>query len=79
MRVWMALDPETERVTMQDREFGDGDFPRGLRGQGWPTREGDISEEDWEGILSGSFDWERVNDIHRSTWSENGEAPWPNP
>lgn len=79
IHVWLALDPETCRVTMQDQEFGDGNFPAGLRGLDWPIREAEIPEEDWEGILSGAYDGERVNDIHRTLWTANGATPWPHP
>lgn len=77
MRVWMALDPETRRVTMQDREFGDGDLPPGLRGLDWPKRQADIDEEAWQGILAGTLTGDEVNQIHRSAWTENGDTPWP--
>lgn len=77
MKVWLALDPETLRVTMQDREFGDSDFPRGLRGQGWATREGEIDEEVYKEILSGNMPPEENDKIHRELWSENGKTDWP--
>ena len=76
--VWMALDPETFRVTMQDSEFSEGDFPPGLRGLDWPIREGEVSEEDWLGINSGRYSGDLVNDIHRDTWTASGDAAWPN-
>lgn len=77
MRVWMAMDPETRRISMQDRDFGEMDFPPGLRGLDWPMREGTITLEEWDGILTGSLSWDEVNAIHRSTWTKNGATPWP--
>lgn len=79
MRVWLAMDPDTFRIAMQDREFGDADFPRGLRGLDWPLREAEISEEEWEGILAGTLPGDEVNAIHRDAWTRGGDAPWPNP
>lgn len=77
MRVFLALDPETFRVTMQDREFGDGDLPRGLRGSGWSFREGEISEFDWDLVLAGMLDEDELDDLHRRTWSLSGPTDWP--
>ena len=78
IHVWLALDPETLRVTMQDREFSDGDFPSGLRGLDWPIREADIPEEIWQGILSNSLTGDEINAAHRNAWTENGATAWPN-
>ncbi len=79
MRVWMAMDPENSRITMQDREFGDGDFPPGLRGLDWPLREGTVADHDWANIMAGVLTGDEVNAIHRNCWTENGDTPWPNP
>ena len=77
--VWLAMDPDTSRIAMQDTEFADGAFPRGPRGLDWPIREGDVSDEDWQGILAGTLSGDEVNTIHRTAWSESGDSPWPNP
>ena len=77
MRIWMAMDPETRRIALQDREFGDSDFPPGLRGLGWPQREGHITQEEWDGIMAGTLTGDEVDEIHRRTWTENGDTPWP--
>lgn len=79
MRVWMALDPETSRVLLQDRELGDGDFPLGLRGLAWPTREGELHDDAYAAIMAGGLTPDQINDIHRACWTANGETPWPNP
>ncbi len=78
IHVWLALDPDTLRVTMQDREFSDGDFPRGLRGVDWPQREGEIPEETYAAILSGDLPGKEVDAIHRTLWTKGGETAWPN-
>ncbi len=78
IRVWLALDPETRRVTMQDREFGEGDFPLGLRGLGWPIRLAEISEDEWDAILAGDLTGDAVDRIHRAAWTEAGPSEWPN-
>lgn len=79
MRVWMAMDPETSRITMQDREFGDGDFPRGLRGLSWPIRQGEIPANVWADIMAGVLTGPEIDEIHRACWTENGDTPWPSP
>lgn len=79
MRVFLALDPETLRVTMQDREFGDGDLPRGLRGHGWSFREGEVSDFDWDLVLAGMLDNDELDELHRRIWTESGASAWPNP
>ena len=79
MRVWMTMDPETRRVALQDREFGDGDFPPGLRGLGWPQREGELHDDAYAAIMEGGLTAEQINDIHRTCWSQNGDTPWPSP
>jgi len=73
----MAMDPETRRITMQDREFAEGDFPLGLRGLDWPIRMGEISDEDWAKMLAGTLSNDEVNVLHRATWTKNGATPWP--
>lgn len=77
MKIWMALDPETLRVTMQPTEFSDGDFPRGLRGQGWPIREGSVDPDSWGTLLAGSLSPAEQDRLHRETWNDSGAAAWP--
>jgi len=79
MHVFMALDPETFRVTMQDREFSDGSLPRGLRGLGWSFRETEIPDEVYEAVLEGSLTGREVDEFHRSAWSTAGPDAWPHP
>ncbi|MBP2323345.1 hypothetical protein JOF56_003730 [Kibdelosporangium banguiense] len=77
IHVWMSLDPETRRVTLQTREFGDGDLPRGLRGQGWPIRQAHIDETTWDALLAGELTAVQQDDLHRTLWTENGATAWP--
>lgn len=77
MHVWLALDPETRRVAMQDREFGDEDFPRGTRGLSWPQREATIDEETWTRLLAGALPYHEQDALHRDLWTANGDTPWP--
>jgi len=77
MHVWMVMDPETRRVAMQNREFADGDLPPGLRGLDWPAREGEVDDEVWASMLAGDLSGDEVNKIHRDTWTQNGDTPWP--
>ncbi len=78
MRVYLSLDPETLRVTMQDREFSDGDLPRGLRGTGWSFREGEVEDSDFDLVLAGMLDDDELDELHRNTWSASGPTDWPN-
>lgn len=77
IKVWLTLDPESLRVTMQNREFQDGDFPRGIRGVGWPIREGKIEAEVYERVMTGNLPSEENDKIHRDLWSKNGPTEWP--
>lgn len=77
MHVFMAMDPETLRVTMQDTEFSDGSLPRGLRGLGWSFRQADVPDEVYEAVLDGSLTGREVDEFHRSAWSAAGATPWP--
>lgn len=79
MRVWMTMDPENNRVTLQDRPFTRADFPPGLRGDGWPQREGEITDERWADLMAGTPTYDEVDAIHRECWTESGDTPWPNP
>ncbi|MDT8915768.1 hypothetical protein [Amycolatopsis sp. PS_44_ISF1] len=75
--VFLALDPETQRVLMQTREIGDEDLPRGLRGLGWARREADVEDDRWDALLAGELTPAEQDDLHRAAWTENGAAPWP--
>jgi hypothetical protein len=66
--IWLAQDPETGRILVQQHDWRDGDFPRGLRGQGWPRREHDVDSTDLEAMLTGALDNERVDELHRGWW-----------
>ncbi len=70
IRVWLTRDPETDRVSMQLREFSDGDFPPGKRGRGWPIRVGEIDADIWPLLLSGELPPDEQDSIHEDTWNE---------
>lgn len=78
MHVWLAMDPETDRVVMQDREFDDGNFPRGRRGRDWARREADIDEDQWARLLAGQLPPDEQDQLHQETWTKSGETAWPN-
>ncbi len=80
MRVYMAMDPETRRVLLQTREFGEFDFPRGIRGAGWPQREGELTDDVMEAVLGGTLGGRELDRIHRETWNRAGgpdDPDWP--
>lgn len=79
VHLWLALDPETFRVTAHAREPDDSDFPRGLRGQGWARREADINADLWEHLLAGGLKPAEQDELHRRLWTENGETAWLSP
>lgn len=78
--VWLAKDPETDRVTAQAREFGDGDFPRGARGRDWPIRQTAVPAKAWRALLSADLSPSEQDDAHRQWWTQaapEGVDPWP--
>lgn len=78
--IWLAMDAETRRVLVQDREFSEHDFPPGLRGAGWPQREHDVPTEKFQAILAGGMSGRELDRLHRSWWDEAGEEEdplWP--
>lgn len=75
--VWLTMDPETLRVTMQDEPFQHHHFPAGLRGLNWEKRQATISKKLYEEILGPDFDYDRSDTIHRELWSNSGDTPWP--
>lgn len=80
VHLWLALDPETRRVLVQNREFGEGDFPPGLRGNGWPQRQLDAPADEFEAILAGTVSDSELDRLHRTWWNQagrEGEPTWP--
>lgn len=71
--VWLTMDPETLRITMQDREFQHHDFPPGLRGLNWERRKARISKKLYEYVLGPDFPWDESDEIHQQLWA-NGEV-----
>lgn len=68
VHIWLAMDPETRRVSASEREYGDGDFPPGLRGAKWPVRELDVPAQTFTKIKRASFDGEAQDRLHRDWW-----------
>jgi hypothetical protein len=68
INVWMSLDPETERVSLQEHEPDDGSFPRGRRGRSWPIRRGVILESDWRRLLAAEMSPEEQDQFHLDAW-----------
>lgn len=82
MHIWMALDPETFRISVQDREFVDGDLPAGLRGLRWPKRETDVDDAEYNRLLQGTpvMPGAEMDEVHVRWWDEarsDGEPLWP--
>lgn len=75
--VWLTMDPETLRVTMQNLPFEHHHFPAGLRGLNWEKRKTKISRKLYEEIMGPDFDWDDSDRIHRELWSNSGNTPWP--
>lgn len=69
IRVWMMLDPETERVSIQEREPDDGSFPRGRRGRSWPRRQGRVDEAEWHRLLRAEMTPEEQDAFHLAAWN----------
>lgn len=80
IKVWLAMDPETRRVLVQDREFDEGSFPRGLRGQSWPQRTTEVSKGTFTKLLRSTMTPGDMDTRHRRWWDQAagpGEPPWP--
>ncbi len=78
--LWLAMDPETRRVTVQDHEWQDGDFPPGLRGAGWPRRELDVPAQTFTKLTKATLDADQQDRFHRDWWDQarkEGEPVWP--
>lgn len=80
--VWMALDPEELRIFVQLHPWGEGDFPPGPRGSGWPRREYDVPKQTYTKLMkagSGGVDNDRQDEWHRRWWNEADPdgPPWP--
>jgi hypothetical protein len=69
IQVWLSLDPETERIAIQEREFDDGSFPRGRRGKSWPQRKGHVRESEWRRLLAGGMSLEEQDAFHLAAWA----------
>lgn len=69
MEIYLALDPETDRVTAQTRRFErEVDFPPGPRGDGWPLRRVDVRPEVWEATLEAGLSPNEQDLVHRAWW-----------
>lgn len=81
--VWMAMDPETRRVLVQEREFRAEDFPPGPRGRDWPRREADVDKGLFTKVVNGSTDAPGLpssDRLHRDWWDlarPEGAPLWP--
>lgn len=77
LHVYMAKDPETDRVFMQRSPITRSHLPAGLRGEGWPLREGEVSQATWDLVLAGTLPADDIDLFHRDAWTRNGDTPWP--
>ncbi len=68
MHIYMARDPETERIAAQVRPFTPADLPRGLRGESWALRETEIPETEWRAMLAGAMTGDEVDELHHVAW-----------
>ena len=72
VHLWLAKNPETDRITAQHRAWQEGDFPPGPLGRGWEKREVDVPAETWEQFLRGALAGSEVDALHLSWWKEAG-------
>lgn len=75
MRVWLAKDPESGRITAQNRPITREDLPRGARGEGWERREIDVPQVTFTKVLHASYSGEAVDRIHLRWW-QDGTCWW---
>jgi hypothetical protein len=72
MMIYLARDPENDRITAQEQPFTRADFPPGLRGEGWETRTAEIPKQTWTKMLRANFSSQAQDRIHVAWWeSEN--------
>jgi hypothetical protein len=69
IHIYLALDPETDRVLAQDTFILRTDLPPGPRGEGWPIREVDIPLETWTTMLEAGFDPVTQDRLHKEWWA----------
>lgn len=72
MRVWLAKDPETGRITAQGRPITEEDLPRGARGFGWERRDLEVPQATFTKVLTGSYAGETADRVHLRWWEEAG-------
>jgi hypothetical protein len=80
IRVRLSLDPETRRVHAQARDWSEADFPRGLRGAGWPRRELEVDLQTWQQVLASDPTCPNTDLLHRGWWDAAGapgDPKWP--
>lgn len=70
MQIWLAQDPETGRVSAQDRPFEASDFPPGERGSGWECRALDVPAQTWTKLLRATYSPNAQDAMHRGWWKE---------
>lgn len=75
--VYLLMDPESRRISLQTNEPDESSFPRGMRGLSWPIRRGQLADDTYADLLAGRIDPAEQDRIHRDLWTENGETPWP--
>lgn len=83
MKIWLTLDPETHRVSVQNRPFEVYDFPPGRRGRGpdgkgWEIRQHKTDAKLYADLLRASVEQDEQDRLHRQWWTDadpKGE-PW---
>ena len=73
--IWLLLDPQTNRVSIQVNEPSESSFPPGIRGAGWSARQAEIDNGVYADLLAGRIPPGEMDRIHRELWTENGETP----
>lgn len=80
MQIWMMLDPETRRVSVQTWPVTRGDRPRGLRGEGWLVRIHEVNGSLLTSMLNAGVKPDTQDRLHRGWWDDaraEGEPLWP--
>lgn len=82
MKISLAMDPETHRVTAQSEPYTRADFPPGPRGDDWPQRTAEVPQGTWTKMLRATVSPDVQDAQHRRWWTDadpQGE-PWqPSP
>ncbi len=71
MRIYLGKDPETGRISAQERSFiRDRDLPYGISGEGWEHRWVEVEDWVWKNLLMGLIPYDKQDELHLHWWDQ---------